>query len=65
MRTVTWTNEKKEKAIELLTAYFKEHGIGESIMQSDEAIIQAPEMLADIADDILGEDGIKYTYTED
>jgi len=50
---VVWTQEKKNKAIEKLTKYFEEHGIGEMIMQNDEALIMAPEVLADIADDIL------------
>jgi hypothetical protein len=50
---VVWTQEKKDKAIEKLTEYFEEHGIGEMIMQNDEALIMAPEILADIADDIL------------
>ena len=50
---VVWTEEKKAKAIEKLTEYFEKHGIGEMIMQSDNAIIEAPEVLAEIADDIL------------
>ena len=50
---VVWTQEKKDKAIEKLTEYFEKHGIGEMIMQDDDALIEAPEYLADIADDIL------------
>lgn len=50
---VVWTEEKKAKAIEKLTEYFQKHGIGEMIMQDDDALIEAPEVLADIADDIL------------
>jgi hypothetical protein len=50
---VIWTQEKKDKAIEKLTKYFEEYGIGESIMQDDDALIEAPEVLADIADEIL------------
>lgn len=50
---VVWTQEKKDKAIERLTKYFEEHGIGEMIMQNDDALIEAPEVLAEIADDIL------------
>jgi hypothetical protein len=62
MIQVTWTEEKKEKAIEMLTKYFEKHGIGECIMQSDSAIIEAPEMLSIIADDILIDgEGIIYT----
>jgi hypothetical protein len=59
MRQVTWTEDKKDKAIEMLTKYFEKYGIGEVIMQSDNALIEAPELLADIADDILiDEEGI-------
>jgi hypothetical protein len=53
MIKVVWTPEKKEAAINKLTAYFEKHGIGEMIMQDDDALIEAPEVLADIADDIL------------
>lgn len=53
MIKVIWTQEKKEAAIEKLTTYFENHGIGEMIMQDDNALIEAPEVLADIADDIL------------
>jgi len=58
--TITWTPEKKEHAIEILTNYFEKYGIGECIMQGDNAQIEAPELLADIADCVLGEDGIKF-----
>ena len=60
-KTINWTEEKKEKAINLLTIYFEEHGTGESIIQNDEAILNAPELLAQIADDILIE-GIGITW---
>jgi hypothetical protein len=53
MIKVNWTPEKKEAAIERLTKYFEKHGIGEMIMQDDDALIEAPEVLSDIADDIL------------
>jgi hypothetical protein len=53
MIKVIWTQEKKEAAIEKLTEYFESHGIGEMIMQDDNALIEAPEVLSDIADDIL------------
>jgi len=53
MIRVIWTQEKKDKAIEKLTEYFSKYGIGEAIMQNDNAIIEAPEVLSDIADDIL------------
>ncbi len=52
-RKITWTEEKKEKAIQKLTGYFEKHGIGESICQSDDALIEAPDLLTDIADEIL------------
>jgi len=59
MYKIIWTEEKKDKAIAMLTAYFEKHGIGEGIQQSDDAIISAPNLLADIADGILIEgDGI-------
>lgn len=64
MIQVTWTQEKKDKAIEILTEYFEKHGTGESIMQSDNAIIYAPVILSNIADDVLI-DGIGIIYKED
>lgn len=61
MVIVTWTEDKKEKAINILTKYFEKYGIGETIVQDDDALIEAPEILANIADKILIEgDGIKY-----
>lgn len=61
MNKINWTEEKKERAISKLTKYFEEHGVGECICQSDDAIIEAPSLLADIADDILIEgEGIIY-----
>jgi hypothetical protein len=63
MTTINWTEEKKQKAIEMLTKYFEKHGIGEMIMQNDEALIQAPELLSDIADEVLIEnEGIVFNY---
>lgn len=53
MHRIKWTPEKKERAIALLTEYFSKHGIGEMIMQSDSALIDAPEVLSDIADRVL------------
>lgn len=50
---IIWTPEKKERAIAYLTKYFKKHGVGEMIMQNDDALIEAPELLSDIADDVL------------
>lgn len=61
MIQVNWTQEKKDRALERLTQYFEMYGIGEVIMQSDDAIIEAPEILSSIADDILiGGEGIVY-----
>ena len=64
MIKVTWTEDKKEKAITMLTKYFEKYGIGEVIMQSDNALIEAPELLVDIADDILI-DGEGIIFKED
>lgn len=51
--TVIWTDEKADAAIKLLTSYFEKWGVGEMIMQSDDPIIEAPSLLADIANEIL------------
>ena len=53
MYTINWTEEKKDRAINMLTKYFEKHGLGECIMQNDDAIISAPDLLADIADEVL------------
>jgi hypothetical protein len=50
---IIWSEKKKEQAIEKLTKYFEKYGVGEMIMQNDDALIEAPEVLSDIADDIL------------
>lgn len=50
---IVWTEEKKELAIQKLTTFFEKHGVGEMIMQSDDALIEAPDLLSDIADEIL------------
>ncbi|HFI4796498.1 TPA: hypothetical protein ACGQK4_002217 [Elizabethkingia anophelis] len=61
MNKVIWTPEKIDKAINKLSEFFEVHGVGEVIMQSDEALINAPEVLSDIADEILIEgEGIIY-----
>ena len=58
---IIWTEEKKEQALEKITKYLKAHGIGECIMQSDNAIIEAPEVFVDIADNVLKyKEGIKF-----
>lgn len=65
MYTINWTEEKKEKAIEMLTQYFEKYGVGECIMQGDDAIIYAPDLLSKIADDILVEgEGIKWNHED-
>jgi len=58
---VNWTTEKKELAIEKITEFLEKHGIGECIQQSDDALIEAPDIFSDIADNILLEgEGIIY-----
>jgi hypothetical protein len=62
MIKIVWTEEKKNKAIEILTKYFAEHGIGESIAQSDSAQMDAIETMCSIADDVLiDNEGIIYS----
>jgi hypothetical protein len=62
MRRVTWTQEKKDKAIEMLTKYFEKYGIGECIAQGDDANFEAVELMCKIADDVLiDNEGIIYT----
>lgn len=53
MNKIIWTEEKKESAIKLLTIYFEKYGQGECIMQSDDAIIESPDLLSYIADYVL------------
>lgn len=53
MIQVNWTQEKKDKTIQLLTTYFQKYGGGESIAQRDNAQIEAIELMCQIADDIL------------
>lgn len=61
---VVWTDEKKEMAIEKITDFIERYGVGECIMQNDDAIIESPGILADIADEILIE-GEGIFYNED
>lgn len=64
-RTIKWTEEKKEKAIEILTNYFENFGTGESIGQNDNAILYAPEILSEIVDEVLIDgEGIITDYDE-
>jgi hypothetical protein len=52
---VIWTSEKKEAAIKKISEYLEKYGHGECICQRDDAIIEAPELMADIADHVLVE----------
>lgn len=47
---INWTPQLKKKAIARITEYLSVHGIGEVIMQSDDAIIEAPDVMSEIAD---------------
>lgn len=50
---IVWTEEKKEKALALITEYLEKYGPGECIGQGDSAIIEAPEVMCEIADSVL------------
>lgn len=64
--TIKWTKEKKDQAIAILSEWFSEHGPGECIMQSDESLITAPEVLAQIADEVIIEgEGMIYNEEEE
>jgi len=63
---VHWTPDKKERAINLLTAYFSLYGPGECICQNDDALIHAPDLLSTIADDVLVEgDGLVWNNPDE
>lgn len=49
------SNETKDKIIDTLLAYYAKHGVcGEGLMQDDDdAQTYAPDVLADIADDLI------------
>lgn len=53
---IFWTDEAKEKAIDTIDRYLSRHGVGECIMQSDSAIIDAPHILSFIIDEVIGEE---------
>jgi|688.fasta_scaffold1232690_1 hypothetical protein len=57
---VEWTDEKKEMVIKKITDFLERYGVGECIMQNDDAIIEAPEILSDIADILVEGEGIFY-----
>lgn len=62
---IVWTPEKKEAAIEKISQYLAKYGPGECIMQGDNAIIEAPEVMAEIADEILIDgEGLVYNENE-
>ena len=66
MYIVKWTEEKKECAISMLTEYFAKFGPGDVIYQSDLAMIEAPELLANIACYVLSEgEGLIYNINLD
>ncbi len=57
------TDEMKDKIIFELLDYYKQHGYSAEIIgQNDDAQIEAPNYLADIADKIIK---FKSKYTED
>jgi hypothetical protein len=59
---VIWTEDKKEAALKKISDYLEKYGPGECICQGDNAIIEAPSVLADIADEILKEgEGLVWT----
>lgn len=61
---IVWTEEKKEKALAIITEYLEKYGPGECIAQGDNAIIEAPEVMCEIADSVLIE-GEGIIYRED
>jgi len=52
---INWTTEKKKAVIKKLEEWIIKHEatLGEIILQSDECIITAPELLSDLVDDII------------
>ena len=62
---VIWTPEKKEAALRKISEYLEKYGPGECICQGDDAIIEAPGVMAEIADDILVEgEGLVWQESE-
>lgn len=55
--TITYTDNQdvRNAVFERVMEYFVKHGMfsGEGIQQSDNAILDAPEVMSDIADDII------------
>jgi hypothetical protein len=56
------SEETKKQVFEAVISWFQDHEvfIGEGIMQSDDCLIEAPELLAQLADNI-----IKFEYEDD
>lgn len=52
---IHWTDEKLEKVKTYLDNWIKKHEAfaGEVIMQNDDCLIYAPELIAEIVDDVL------------
>jgi hypothetical protein len=52
-----WTQEKKDLIAEKIESWILKHGSsathGEGIMQNDDCQIDAPELIADLVDDII------------
>lgn len=59
-----WTDEKKEAVIKALEKWIIKHRAvaGEVIMQNDDCLIEAPDLISDIVDDIIKPE---YDYEED
>ena len=53
--TISWTQEKKDLVINAIENWIRKYHAtaGEVIMQSDDCIISAPDLLSDIIDDII------------
>jgi len=51
-KKVVWTEDKKEKVLNLVQVYIEKHQAwsGEMIQQDDDASIEATDLAADIAD---------------
>lgn len=50
MSKFVWTEEIKEKVIDMLDTYFDEYGNSEGIAQGDNAQFRAIEIMCEIAD---------------
>jgi hypothetical protein len=52
---IEWTPEKVQRALQMIENWIRANNAvaGEVIMQNDECLISAPELLADIVDDVI------------